>query len=240
MFKLHPEFKWLAPWAKLDDDADWAVLLDNWGQAEIESGKTIANTLVKELRREMPPGHRLEKCKLKVVARCTADHNVFLLATDDPAAPLAMVHLTWKKEKDLRWPHAELFASLEDWVTQMQREHTGLMEVITRERKIHSRSDEFVTPLQFPGMQLSVPQPSHARHGGLLGCILGIIAMSGIISSATNPAVVNRRGIDPGTLFFICAFALFVFAALTATGMLIGYTIKRKPVETKVEEEFFH
>ncbi len=129
MFELPPDFKWLAPWSALSNDADPDAIAGGQVQAEIESGQTIAGGLVAELRREMPPDHRLAECELRVIGRCDADHNEFLYVTDDPSAPIACVHLTWKAESNANWPHADVYANLDDWITQMTRENVGLAEM---------------------------------------------------------------------------------------------------------------
>jgi hypothetical protein len=126
MFELPSDFEWLAPWSALSDDADADALEGGQVQAELESGQTIAGGLVAELRREMPANHRLAECQLRLIGRCDADHNEFLFATDDVTAPIACVHLTWRTETDSRWPHADLYASLDEWDAQMKRENAGL------------------------------------------------------------------------------------------------------------------
>ncbi len=123
MFELPTDFEWLAPWSALTNDADPDAIEGGQIQAEIESGQTIASGLVAELCREMPIGHRLAGCELRVIGRCDADHNEFLFATDDPSAPIACVHLTWKIESNANWPHADVYASPNEWISQMKREN---------------------------------------------------------------------------------------------------------------------
>ena len=62
---------------------------------------------------------------MKAVAYCSADPNEFLFVTNDPEQPIASVHLTWEVEHDPKWPYTTIYGSLEDWRTQMKREHTG-------------------------------------------------------------------------------------------------------------------
>jgi len=127
MFSLPGDFRWLAPWSALDDDADPCALECGQMQADIESGGTVGTGLVAELRREMPAGHRLANCNLCVVGRCDVDHNEFLFATDDPEIALACVHLTWRVETNPMWPYTYTYASAEAWAAQMQCEHDGLI-----------------------------------------------------------------------------------------------------------------
>ena len=129
MLELPAEFEWLAPWSPLTNDADPHALEGGQIQAELESGQTIANGLVAELRREMPAGHRLFNCELRVIGKCDADHNEFLYATNDATAPIACVHLTWKTESNANWPHADIYATLDEWIAQMNRENDGLTKM---------------------------------------------------------------------------------------------------------------
>ena len=133
MFELPSDFEWLAPWSELTNDADPDALEGGQIQAELESGQTIARGLVAELRREMSPGHRLANCELRIIGKCDADHNEFLFATDDVTGPIAFVHLTWRTESNHTFPHTHMYATLNDWITQMKRENAGL-EKMKRER----------------------------------------------------------------------------------------------------------
>ena len=125
MFELPTNFKWLAPWSALTNDADPDAIEGGQIQAELESSQTIASGLVAELRREMAPDHRLTECELRVIGRCDADHNEFLYATDDPSAPIACVHLTWKTEIHTNWPRTKIYSTLDDWIAQVKRENEG-------------------------------------------------------------------------------------------------------------------
>ena len=109
----------------MTNDADPDAIEGGQIQAELGSGQTVAGGLVAELRREMPPDHRLAKSELRVIGQCDADHNEFLYATDDPSAPIARVHLTWRTESHNNWPHANVYATLDEWMIQMKREIEG-------------------------------------------------------------------------------------------------------------------
>jgi hypothetical protein len=56
-----------------------------------------------ELRREMPVGHALYGREVRAVARRDDCDDV---AFEVAAAGLCVVHLTWQRETDPRWPHA--------------------------------------------------------------------------------------------------------------------------------------
>jgi hypothetical protein len=123
MFSIPQDYEWLAPWASIEDEGLHICLGRAFPDACNES---VAERLVEELRREMPDGHVLCKLGLQVVAYCEADPNEFLFVTDDPAKPVACVHLTWQEETDPTWPYTRVYGSLAEWTEQMEREHAGL------------------------------------------------------------------------------------------------------------------
>jgi hypothetical protein len=68
-----------------------------------------------ELMSELSPNHSLYGVKARAVAN-RIDRDDVLFTIDSGRAPLAVVHLTWRKESDPRWPSARLFATWEEWV----------------------------------------------------------------------------------------------------------------------------
>lgn len=85
------------------------VLLEPWHRVN------SPENLEAELARELLPGHRLHgRQGLRALAR-RADREDVLFANETLAA---VVHLTWSKETDPRWPSADIYPSLELWVTQ--------------------------------------------------------------------------------------------------------------------------
>jgi hypothetical protein len=58
-----------------------------------------------ELQSEVCPGHPLHRVECRAIAWNTEDVNEFLFVTTNPRMPLAVVHLTWKRELDSAWPY---------------------------------------------------------------------------------------------------------------------------------------
>jgi hypothetical protein len=83
-----------------------------------------AERLTAELARELTPGHPLHGLKVKAIAR-RIDRDDILYEVDDASSPLAMVHLTWSKGTDPRWPKAKLFRSWEHWFNDEMRSAHG-------------------------------------------------------------------------------------------------------------------
>ena len=96
---------------------DDVELLEPWQRVN------SAETLETELARELEPGHRLHgRHGLRALAR-RADRDDVLFANETLAA---VVHLTWAKESDPAWPSADLYPSLEAWITQrMEPDHAA-------------------------------------------------------------------------------------------------------------------
>jgi len=76
-----------------------------------------------ELRRELPSDHVLAGIPLSALG-FRQDCDDMLFALQDGSARVAVVHLTFQKERDPRWPATELFNSIEDFAsTRMQEDH---------------------------------------------------------------------------------------------------------------------
>ena len=71
--------------------------------------KTPADVLERELRREVCKGHPLFGVECRAIAFGREEPDDVLFLTDNPFAPLAFVHLTWRIESDPAWPHAVLY-----------------------------------------------------------------------------------------------------------------------------------
>jgi len=84
-----------------------------------------AKILSAELASEIRPLHPLHGLSAKAVAaRTDRDDVLFEVAGGD--APLAVVHLTWRKETDPRWPSVKFFGSWDHWVhDEMLLDHEG-------------------------------------------------------------------------------------------------------------------
>lgn len=74
-----------------------------------------AERLSNEFRSEVPLGHVLHGATVKAVA-IRVDRDDVLFEVESALLPLAVVHLTWKRETDQRWPTTKFFATWDDWV----------------------------------------------------------------------------------------------------------------------------
>ena len=91
--------EWLAPWKAVADGA----------------------ALDAELRAEIVKGHPLHGLQAMAVAR-RIDCDDVLFCVDHPSYSVAVVRLTWQKpETDPRWPHAQLFADWDDWISNCMK-----------------------------------------------------------------------------------------------------------------------
>jgi hypothetical protein len=70
---------------------------------------------LRELRRELPPGHGLHGRPAFTLANyAPADDMLYLLPGQHPQ--VAEVHLTWSVERDPAWPSWGSFESIDDWL----------------------------------------------------------------------------------------------------------------------------
>jgi hypothetical protein len=81
--------------------------------AEAFGEEPPADSLARELQREVSPLHPLYRVACAAVGRNRADPNEFLFLTDRPGMPLAFVHLTWAKEEGGKFPWVEGYESWE-------------------------------------------------------------------------------------------------------------------------------
>lgn len=88
-------FQFLSPWKPLDDDERRVQLLSS-------------------LKKSLPLGHRLYGLKVRAIA-VRLDQDDVLLEVEENEEPLAVVHLTWQKESDPRWPRTKFFKGWEEW-----------------------------------------------------------------------------------------------------------------------------
>jgi len=91
---------------------DGLEILHPW---QIISDSANADRLSGELSAELSPTHPLYGLKASAVAN-RIDRDDVLFQIDGGSAPLAVVHLSWRKESDPRWPTTKVFASWEEWV----------------------------------------------------------------------------------------------------------------------------
>lgn len=86
-------------------------VLAPWTRVDHPDAKKLAS----ELNRGISAGHVLASHKIKVCARRT-DRDDILLTIEDCEKPLALVHLTWRKESNPTWPATRFFSSWDHWV----------------------------------------------------------------------------------------------------------------------------
>jgi hypothetical protein len=85
----------------------WRIITD--------TSEKKAEFLTAELFSELVPRHLLYGVTARALAaRIDRDDVLFEIEGADVA--LAVVHLTWRKESDSRWPTTTFFASWEQWV----------------------------------------------------------------------------------------------------------------------------
>jgi hypothetical protein len=83
--------------------------------------------LVKELERELAPGHVLYGVSVSALAR-HHDRDDVLFALNDGTLRVAVVHLTHSKGTDPHWPRTALFENLEAWLSSMRADHAEFGE----------------------------------------------------------------------------------------------------------------
>ena len=87
----------------------WRIIADS---SEVPNR---ANLLSARLESELPQEHVLHGLNVRAVAT-RIDRDDVLFEVEGGHMPLAVVHMTWRKEKDPQYPHTKLFQSWEDWV----------------------------------------------------------------------------------------------------------------------------
>jgi hypothetical protein len=69
------------------------------------------------LQQELPAEHSLTGLDVIAVAR-RSDRDDVLFEVADSETPLAQVHLTWRKERDQKWPRTKFFRNWEQWIPE--------------------------------------------------------------------------------------------------------------------------
>ncbi len=77
--------------------------------------------ITRELNREMCKQHTLYKIPICALGRKTNSDDYFFQVEKLPYK-FAWVHLTWNKEKDSAWPSFHLYAELDDWLNDANKE----------------------------------------------------------------------------------------------------------------------
>jgi len=81
----------------------------------------------KELAREAPKGHTLYGTPVRAIGYREYDDYLFELF--DGTGRVAVVHLTWAKERDPIWPFTYVYDGIEHWKTEcMEKDHEEWLE----------------------------------------------------------------------------------------------------------------
>ena len=75
-----------------------------------------AGRLSERLQSEVPEKHVLHGLKVRAIATRIDRDDVLFEIEGSGEMCLAVVHMTWRKESDPRWPDTTLFQSWDDWV----------------------------------------------------------------------------------------------------------------------------
>ncbi len=94
------EIEMLPPWSAIPESPDQ---------------QQVAEMLAARLKSDLPEGHVLQGFALKAVAR-RSDQDDVLFEAAGAEILLALVHMTWCKETDPRWPRTRIFRSWRDFV----------------------------------------------------------------------------------------------------------------------------
>ena len=95
---------------------EWPELWKPVDEAERRSLET-------ELRNELVEGHPLHDRDLRIVARrCDQDD---VLCSISESGVVAVVHLTWNRETDSRWPCVHIFNDFDAWLKTWTKTEDG-------------------------------------------------------------------------------------------------------------------
>ena len=92
----------------------WAAFADG------PDGQASATRIAERLKQDLPKGHVLSGLELKAVAR-RVDQDDVLFEVVGGDQPLAVVHISWRRETDPRWPWTTFYQSWDEWVEKAMR-----------------------------------------------------------------------------------------------------------------------
>lgn len=85
----------------------------------VSDSKAIEN----QLKAELSKNHALCGTKVKALAQ-RQDCDDFLFCLDDGSMRVAVVHLSFSRNTDARYPRTELYSDIETWIAErMNRDH---------------------------------------------------------------------------------------------------------------------
>jgi hypothetical protein len=80
----------------------------------LEGDEMRVNLFFTRLKDDLPSTHRLYGLRMRALA-ARVDRDDVLFEVEGGAGPLAVVHMTWQKETDPRWPRTKFFQSWSEW-----------------------------------------------------------------------------------------------------------------------------
>lgn len=92
-------------WAKRARDAFDRDPLNGWIGIDARAAAVFSVALNEQL----PAGHRLSGTRWRAVGRVDCEDDIAFVASDGRCA---LVHLTWQKESDPRWPRAAIYSAV--------------------------------------------------------------------------------------------------------------------------------
>ena len=96
--------KWFAPWEPIETPAE-------------------SESLLSELKRELPASHPLSGLAVRAIGRSCIDDDV-LFEIEDGSRRVALVHLTWRADREVMpWPATSLYEDFSAWT-----ESTGIVD----------------------------------------------------------------------------------------------------------------
>jgi hypothetical protein len=81
-----------------------------------------------QLHAELPHDHVLAGVQVIAIAQ-RQDCDDYLFSLEDGSGRVAVVHLTYSKNIDARWPNTHFYASLSAWISEcMEPDHTDFVD----------------------------------------------------------------------------------------------------------------
>ena len=93
-------------------------LPENWEPVTPE----LATLLEAELKREITHGHEVAGMDLRAVAKRGRRDEVLFASTDWPERHVFVIHLTWSRETDPKWPSTAPYDNVRDFLERWPRD----------------------------------------------------------------------------------------------------------------------
>jgi hypothetical protein len=92
-------------------------ILPPWSSLDRSGEQSRAEQLTAELKIELAPDHVLYDVPVKALAT-RIDRDDVLFEIEGSINRLAVVHLTWQREADPKWPTVQYFKDWDHWVKE--------------------------------------------------------------------------------------------------------------------------